>query len=64
MLAIHSLSAAGEQPVSVVKFTFIWTTERGGIVSRLQDFIVPEFHDGDLFHEKDFSSGQYLRLCW
>jgi hypothetical protein len=45
--------AVGEHPASVVRLTLIWMMERGGIVSRLHNFMEPEYHDGPPFHEKE-----------
>ncbi len=48
----------GRQPLSVMTCTLILTTVRGGMVSRLQSFIVPKLQEGPPFHKNLHWSGQ------
>ncbi len=45
--------AFGEHPLSVVRLTLICTMDRGGIVSRLHNFMEPECQERPPFHEKE-----------
>ncbi len=52
-LTMQIESLFGEHPASVVRFTLIWTMDRGGIVSRLHNFMEPECQDRPPFHENE-----------